>query len=305
MTLCGVDVSHWNTGVNLSTIDIDFAIFKLTQGTSFVDNQATAFLGQCKRAGIMFGCYHFANKGGNPVAEAEFFYSKMREFGIIGEALPVLDYEVSNANDRAWCEQFMQRFFDLAKIWPVLYVSASWCKKFNASWIVSKCPLWVAGYPKKYTSWPASGNYPYDVAPWQSAIIWQFTGSIKFRGVTGSVDGDFCYIDRAEWANLAKGSFSAPVENKALSKIADEVIGGKWGNGKERVIALERAGYDAKEVQRLVNEKLAPKTKSVDELAREVIAGKWGNGSARKNSLTGAGYDYAAVQKRVNEILRS
>ncbi len=41
---------------------------------------------------------------------------------------------------------------------------------------------------------------------------------------------------------------------KSVEAIAKEVIDGKWGNGKEREKALEKAGYDYSAVQKKVNE---------------------------------------------------
>ncbi|MBO5610549.1 MAG: N-acetylmuramoyl-L-alanine amidase [Eubacterium sp.] len=43
---------------------------------------------------------------------------------------------------------------------------------------------------------------------------------------------------------------------KSIDEVAREVIAGKWGNGKERFNALEKAGYDASAVQDRVNELL-------------------------------------------------
>lgn len=302
----GIDVSHWNVGVNISR-GVDFLIVKLTEGTSFIDGMADSFLRDS--AHMPRGVYHFATDRGRPEQEAEFFYYQMKNNvngDLVGKVLPILDYEVSNFNDVDFCERFMQHFYNLAHVWPVLYTSASWVKKFNGSWISTKCPLWVAGYPSPRTAWPESENIPYDIAPWTNAIIWQFTSSLKLNGYH-PLDGDIAYITPEQWAALARGENATPYTPPApaeLSKIADQVIAGKWGNGTARKIALERAGYDYAAVQRLVNAKLAPAEKSIDELAREVIAGKWGNGQTRKNALTGAGYDYAAVQRLVNEMLR-
>lgn len=41
---------------------------------------------------------------------------------------------------------------------------------------------------------------------------------------------------------------------KSITEIAEEVIRGEWGNDPQRRIALTRAGYDAKAVQKKVNE---------------------------------------------------
>ena len=45
-------------------------------------------------------------------------------------------------------------------------------------------------------------------------------------------------------------------EKKTNEEIAIEVIDGKWGNGADRITRLERAGYDYKAVQAIVNQML-------------------------------------------------
>lgn len=116
----------------------------------------------------------------------------------------------------------------------------------------------------------------------------------------------------AEGFGLKSGEPSQPVEipsnNKDINTIADEVIAGKWGNGNDRKVNLENAGYKYNEVQALVNQKLmgtssTSSSKSIDTIAQEVINGMWGNGEDRKNRLQNAGYDYNAVQSKVNQIL--
>ena len=41
---------------------------------------------------------------------------------------------------------------------------------------------------------------------------------------------------------------------KSVDTIAREVIAGKWGTGRERIDRLEKAGYDAAQIQHRVNE---------------------------------------------------
>ena len=99
---------------------------------------------------------------------------------------------------------------------------------------------------------------------------------------------------------------STSSNKKSIDTIANEVIAGQWGNGNDRKTRLENAGYNYKEVQNKVNEKLGVKTsnkKSNETIANEVIKGLWGNGQDRKNRLTHAGYDYNAIHKIVNQKL--
>lgn len=45
-------------------------------------------------------------------------------------------------------------------------------------------------------------------------------------------------------------------KTNAMNAAADAVISGKYGNGPERIAALQRDGYDPAEIQKLVNQKL-------------------------------------------------
>lgn len=62
-------------------------------------------------------------------------------------------------------------------------------------------------------------------------------------------------------SDLPKINLNAGVSNdKTIDEIAREVIAGKWGNGANRVTALNNAGYNYSEIQCRVNEILnAPK----------------------------------------------
>lgn len=100
-----------------------------------------------------------------------------------------------------------------------------------------------------------------------------------------------------------------PSTKKPLATVVQEVLNGVWGNGPERRRRLTAAGYNAAEVQRLVNLRLgggapAASKPSVSEVASEVIAGEWGNGAERRRRLEGAGYNYKVVQDEVNRRLR-
>lgn len=112
-------------------------------------------------------------------------------------------------------------------------------------------------------------------------------------------------------AAVAEGKEKLETAAKNLEDIATRVIRGEFGNGADRKVALEKAGFNYDEVQAKVNELLsgAKETasnalKSVDEIAKEVIRGDWGNGAERKEALEKAGYKFEEIQAKVNELLK-
>lgn len=218
--LKGVDISHWQAGLDPHKLGVDFCICKATEGTNFVDGSCDGFIQDCKNNGILWGFYHFAREWA-PEREAQFFYDNC--LGYIKHGIPVLDYEVWGRNDDvAWCEKFLTRFHDLSGVWPMLYISASHCGDFYKSWIPKNCGLWVAGYPNADTTW-TKADMPYDVSPWQFAAIWQFTSSLKLRGKT--LDGDLAYMNKVAWGKYAGAvaTSSKPATTKpTTAKPADD-----------------------------------------------------------------------------------
>ena len=97
--------------------------------------------------------------------------------------------------------------------------------------------MWVAQY---YTECQYEGEYN----------IWQYSSSGKVSGVSGNCDMNYLYdediIEDTESTN--------DNDKKSVDELAQEVLEGKWGNGKNRKKKLENAGYNYDEVQNRVNE---------------------------------------------------
>lgn len=115
-----------------------------------------------------------------------------------------------------------------------------------------------------------------------------------------------------ETSSPAKASVDTSAQGKSNETVANEVLQGLWGNGQERFDNLTNAGYDADQIQDLVNRMFSGESASdstvsgntdIDSVAQEVLQGLWGNGQERYDSLTNAGYDAEAVQDRVNSLL--
>ena len=286
----GVDISNWQEGIDVTRLNVDFVICKATEGIGYTDKTCDGFIEQCKATNKLWGFYHFAREN-NPEDEAEYFYNECK--GYFGKGIPVLDYETDNYSNREWCERFIQRLHDLSGIWAVIYISAYRCPEYHGSWIPEKCGLWIAGYPYTMSDWTNDeipyDTSPWEFAAiWQftSQLIipgfWEkLDGNIAYMDSTAwmkyaqstnnpqngenekpskNVDDLVLETILGEYGNgedrkRMLGDMYEPVQNRIneLYEIAEEVIDGKWGNGWNREVALNGAGYPYAIVQRIVN----------------------------------------------------
>ncbi len=262
----GIDVSNWQGGIVPSQLNsIDFCIAKATEGMWFVDQFCDGIIQDCIAHNILFGYYHFASHT-DAESEAKYFWNNT--LGYSGHGIPVLDYECWQGTDVYWCECFIEEYYKLSGVWPILYISASHCADFKSSWIPEKCGLWLAGYPQAFENW-ADVEMPYDISPWEFCAIWQFTSSLKLDN--WELDGNYAFMDRKGW-NAYAGFRNAPEDKepynsgnsentpkgKTCEELADEVMAGKWGNGWNREQAIT-AAYGAStynHVQAIVNKRM-------------------------------------------------
>ena len=310
MTLNGIDISKWQSGINLSAVKADFVIVKATEGIGYVDKSCDGFFQKALSLGKKLGFYHFARPTANndPIREADFFYENCK--GYFGKGIPILDWEAENKHNVAWAKKWLDRVYQRSGVKPVIYMSESVVNSYDWSSVANAdYGLWVAKYrdnnPDYNYNMANAGSRP-RVKWWKFYCMWQWTSSGRLNGYNGNLDCDVFYGDGSTWdAYVGKSTSTVkPQPNptrKTTDQLADEVIAGQWGNGSDRKKRLTDAGYNYDAVQNAVNAKLAKK--SNDEIAREVIAGKWGNGDDRKQRLTSAGYNYTVIQAIVNKLM--
>lgn len=264
MTMNGIDVSNWQSGINLAAVPADFVIMKATQGTTYISPDCDRQYQQAKKAGRLLGVYHYV-AGGNAIAEADYFVNNIK--GYIGEAILVLDWEAEQNGawgNEAYLEQLARRVIDRTGVKPLIYSMAS---RYAQVAPVAKrldCGLWVA----QYANYEPTG---YQAHPWNEGAygcaIRQYTSAGRLAGYNGNLDLNIAYMDRNAWMKYAAKSGSKPAAapskpaapapaRKSDDAIAAEVIAGKWGNGQDRVNRLRAAGYDPAKVQAKVNAKL-------------------------------------------------
>ena len=157
MTLKGIDISKWQTGIDLSKVDCDFVIVKATEGIGYVDNKCDAFYQQAKSLGKKLGFYHFARPVNDAVREAQYFYENTKNY--FGEALPILDWEAENKHDVAWAKAWLDEVYRLSGVRPVIYMSESVENAYNWNDVVAgNYGLWIAKYRDN------NADYNYDMS---------------------------------------------------------------------------------------------------------------------------------------------
>lgn len=304
MTMQGIDVSSWQTGIDVSKVPADFVIAKATEGTNYVNPDCDRVVQQCIKLGKCWGTYHYVN-GSGAVAEADYYANNVK--GYIGKGILCIDWE--SGSNRAWgnyayLETLVSRVIERTGIKPIIYVQASAYAPTAAVAQRHDCGLWIA----QYADMNATG---YQDTPWNegayNCAIRQYSSAGRLPGWNGNIDLNKFYGDAAAWQKYASASGAAtpapkpvdPLAGKSDNQLADEVIAGKYGDGDARKKALGNR-YGA--VQAIVNQRLAdPLAGKTDaQLASEVIAGNYGDGENRKRAL---GNRYNAVQAIVNQKL--
>lgn len=210
MSMKGIDISHWQDGIDLAGVPCDFVIIKATQGTSYVDKCCNKFYQKAKKLGKKLGVYHYFG-GGDPIKEADHFIKNIK--GYIGEAILVLDWE-SDQNSKfrqgaAVAKPFLDRVYEVTGVKPLIYMSKSVCREYDWSSVVAGgYDLWMAQYANKNTT-------GYQDKPWtdkkglgafKGYVIHQYTSSGRIGNYSGNLDLDIAYIDAGTWDKYAKPS---------------------------------------------------------------------------------------------------
>lgn len=196
--LNGVDVSSWQSGINLEILPGDFVVCKATEGTSFVSSDFVRQANQTLASGKLLGIYHYIN-GAGATAEAQHFYNHIKPY--LGKTLVVLDWEAGGNN--AWgnlnyLDSFIKQTKKLTGITPMIYASSSVFPWQVAS--ANGCSTWVAQY--------ASNNPTgYQANPWNenayTCDMRQYSSSGRLNGWNGNLDINKFYGDRTRWQKLA------------------------------------------------------------------------------------------------------
>lgn len=199
MVMRGIDISKWQSGIDLSAVNADFVIVKATEGIGYVDKSCDGFFQKALSLGKKLGFYHFARPTNDPVREADFFYNNCR--GYFGKGIPILDWESGNTSNVAWAKRWLDRVYQLSGVKPVIYMSESVVNANNWSAVAAAdYGLWVAKYrdnnPDYNYNMANAGSRP-KVKWWKFYCMWQWTSTGRLNGYGGYLDCDVFYGDQS------------------------------------------------------------------------------------------------------------
>ncbi|XCP84737.1 GH25 family lysozyme [Roseburia hominis] len=215
MSMNGIDISGWQSGIDLSRVPCSFVIIKATQGTGYVNPDCDRAYQQAKRLGKKLGVYHYFS-GRSPVAEADYFVRNIE--GYIGEAILVLDWEQTQNpiydQGAVPARRFLDRVYEKTSVRPLIYMSRRTLRSFNWTTVAAgNYGLWVAQYadnnPTGYQEnpWFAAGG----VSPFPVMAIHQYSSTGRLPGYNGNLDLNIFYGTPEAWDAYAKSSRNTAV----------------------------------------------------------------------------------------------
>lgn len=236
----GMDVSTWQRTIDYSKAKhaIQFVIprtgFALTTDNTYRTNVKNALANGVAVPAV----YHFsyALSAQDAIAEANYAISEVETAGLPKSTIIFYDFEYDSVNYAkkkgikigpeqvnaftiAFCEECKRRGYPTG-----IYLNLDYLKNWYYHSTVSKYIIWLA-------DWTGGPDAP--------CYIQQYTSSGTVPGVNGNVDMNYIFDDADVY--------------KSIEDIAMEVIAGKWGNGADRKIKIENAGYNYEDVQKTVN----------------------------------------------------
>ena len=204
MTMNGIDISSWQTGIDLSAVPCDFVICKATGGVGYVNPDCDRAYQQAKSLGKKLGVYHFARDAGyegSAEAEAAWFVQNIQ--GYIGEAILVLDWEASAVElGVSWAKAWLDEVQRLTGVKPLLYSYNNCVNSYDWTPVAqADYGLWNAGYYQYGTPMGYNPDAPLigGTGAWTGAAMYQYTSEGRLDGWNGNLDLNVFYGDAAAW----------------------------------------------------------------------------------------------------------
>lgn len=259
MKIKGIDISHWQGNFNLSKAKSEGFEFVVVKGGGgddglYVDSKFERNYNEAKSLGMPVGVYWYSKALSveEALKEADYFYAnclKGKQF-----ELPVyIDIE-----EKAQLNLGKDKLTAIALAWMVnIEARGYWTGIYSTTYYFNT--YFHDEKLQKFAHWIAQWNTVCTYEGKEGVLgMWQYGGEtnlLRSNIVAGVVcDQNYMLIDYPKEIKSAGLNGYSKNPKKTNSEIAREVIQGKWGNGSERRIKLEKAGYSYNTIQSLVND---------------------------------------------------
>ena len=240
-----IDVSYHNGNINFGKVKasgIEGVIIRAGYGLSTVDSKFKQNIIAASAAGLHIGIYWFsyACNVTQALTEARKCLNTIAAYKNNIDLPVFFDWEYDSykyatkrgfnptkSNITSLCQVFV-REIEANGYKAGVYLNEDYRKNYIDLNQLNTFAVWYARY--NYT-----GKLPIE------PMLWQYSSKGKVAGISGNVD-----------MNEYFGNMAAVIK-KSNQQIAIEVINGLWGNGITRKQKLTNAGYDYKEIQKIVN----------------------------------------------------
>lgn len=241
----GVDVSAYQSSSVSSAAKkgANFAIVKVSEGTSYRNPKAKAQISSAKANGMLPMAYHFATFGASSSAakaEAKFAVSTAKADGLTKGSYIACDWETGDGNNvnggKTASTNAILAFMRQVKASgykPLLYSGASLLNNnVKTSSIVAAFPnsLWVASYATMGRIDTPNFNY---FPSMNGVIIWQFTDN--WRGL--NVDGNISLLPLTTSGSASSQAPSASSVKNTKKVMYRSAIYNKSGNNTGKTVA--------------------------------------------------------------------
>lgn len=207
MALNGIDISSYQSSINIAAVPADFVIVKATEGTWYTNPCFRAHADATLNSGKLLGIYHYIS-GGNWQTEAEYFVNAVKDY--VGRAVLALDFESGDNSaygDTAYLQQCAQTVYNLTGVHPLLYGSQRDYGRLAAVSKATNCGLWIAQYAN-------NAHTGYQNKPWNedsySCAMRQYSSAGALPNYGGNLDLNKFYGDRNAWGKYAKSDHATP-----------------------------------------------------------------------------------------------